>query len=292
MKCFGCELKKNFYFPYMLLPMLGTVVLCLAAPGEINEKGKEIAIFSLMLQGGAEVAGGIEKSALCLWIRGTGGWLNVFLPLLLTFGYIIQISVERQSGQMKFQLIRSGNLCYCTSKVLTGALTGGIFFVIGYVLFGVMMATAFPSLSIFSAEEQQFYFEAFFNNAVSLYIAKRLVGAFLYGVFASLYGIGVAVVFRDKYMMLCLPFLLNYIYQQIIYKIMITGYSRGTVSGLAESFYPGAVMELTLDKYQFIFFAVLFLMYIGVTILFYMSVKRSGCDGQRKYKNGTSHFIY
>lgn len=147
-----------------------------------------------------------------LWKCGIGDWLLVFLPLLSTFGYIVLNAEERQSGQIKFLLIRMGNLRYCVSKVLSGALIGGFTFVAGYLIFGVFMLILFPSFGAFPADSQSIYMELYFGNTVFLYVLKRLTGVFLLGIFSSVFGIGVAMIFRDKYMLMCLPFLLNYIY--------------------------------------------------------------------------------
>ena len=49
-----------------------------------------------------------QHVALELWRAGIGGWLIVFAPMLLTVGYMISLSGERQNGQIRFALMRSG----------------------------------------------------------------------------------------------------------------------------------------------------------------------------------------
>ena len=145
---------------------------------------------------------------LLLGVAGIGGWLTVFAPMLLTLGYMISLSGERQNGQIRFALMRSGKLRYCISKVCGGALAGGIISLIGYAVFGLLMVIRFPSLNMLPVEEQEFYL---MGSTLAAEAVKRLIGAFLYGMMGSLFGIGVAIAFRDKYMLICLPFMINYI---------------------------------------------------------------------------------
>lgn len=281
LRCIGWEIKKNCYLPYFLLAVCGIMFLCLASEGEIDSTGKSISIFSLMLQG--QKSGGvpeITKSGLILWEKGIGGWLVVFAPLLLSFGYIVLLSGERQNGQTRFHLIRSGNLRYCVSKVAGGALSGGMVFLIAYALFGLLMAAVFPAFSAFSPEEQSWYMEVYIGNSISFYIVRRLLGSFLYGMFGSAFGIGVAIIFRDKYMLLCLPFLINYIYQQILGKIITERFANGAESvDWLESLYLESVFRVSANKYWMATAALLAAVYVGLTVLFYLNVKRGNWGG-------------
>ena len=90
-----------------------------------------------------------------------------------------------------------------------------------------------------------------------------------------MYGLGVAVFFRDKYMLVCLPFLLNYIYEQMLHKLMIDELTHGAESvEWIEAFYPVSVSRLSSDRYQAVSVPMMLLLYAVITILFYFSVKR------------------
>ena len=281
LRCVSQELKKIFYLPYVLIPVLGIVCLCLASTGAVDENGKSIAIFSLILQNGQTGnVGAIEKSALFLWKSGVGDWLVVFLPLLLTFGYIAQITGERQSGQVQFALMRSGNLRYCLAKVISGALFGGIVFVIGYALFGIILAAVFPSFSSFPYEIQSIYPELFVGNSLFLFVIKQFAGVFLYGVFGSVFGIGVSVLSRDKYMLLCIPFLLNYIYRQILQKLLVDNMENG--DGITEwisACYPDFIIQISPNRFWLFTVILMLAGYVGLTVLFYWEVKRGHYGG-------------
>ena len=162
------EFKKNIYVPYIFIEIIGIIILCLSATGETDMNGKQISIFSLIFQ---ELPANTDvlKSALSLWQAGIGGWLVVFAPMLLSMGYILLISEERRNGQIRFHILRSGNWKYCISKLCSGALAGGIVFLIGYALFGLLMLVRFPSIRTFSAEEQEILL---MGSSISVVIIK------------------------------------------------------------------------------------------------------------------------
>ena len=266
LRCIGLEFRKNCYWPYVLLPVIG--IVCLGFGNTVYDaSGESITLFELagQLRAGV-IAPDISFSAPVIWQQGLGSWLVLFAPLLVS---------ERQNGQMKFELIRAGSIRYCASKVVSGALFGGTVFLTGYVLFGLAVNIFFPTLSSFRAEEQSLCMELYLGNSMLSFVFRRLAGAFMFGVFSSVFGIGVAVFFEDKYMLICLPFLLNYIYQQIIQKTAQRLYADGADSAVwAEAFYPPSIADISADRYWAVPVLALLLVYLAVTAAFCISVKR------------------
>ena len=266
------ELKKLSFIPYLILSISGIVLLCLSATGETDMSGKQISIFSLIFQA-QQANTDISKSALALWQAGIGGWLVVFAPMLLSMGYILLISEEQRNGQIRFHILRSGNWKYCISKLCSGALAGGIVFLIGYALFGLLMLVRFPSIRTFSAEEQEILL---MGSNISVVIIKKLIGVFLYGMFGSVFGIGVAIVFRDKYMLVCLPFMIKYIYQQILAKMAMDAMAAEAYERLTwiETFQPENIMNISLGWNWFLTVILMLAIYAVLTVIFYRCVKR------------------
>ena len=191
LRCIGLEFRKNCYWPYVLLPVIG--IVCLGFGNTVYDaSGKSITLLELagQLRAGV-IAPDISFSAPVIWQQGLGSWLVLFAPLLVSFGYIVTLSSERQNGQMKFELIRAGSIRYCASKVVSGALFGGTVFLTGYVLFGLAVNIFFPTLSSFRAEEQSLCMELYLGNSMLSFVFRRLAGAFMFGVFSSVFLISV-----------------------------------------------------------------------------------------------------
>ena len=141
------------------------------------------------------------------------------------------------------------------------------------IVFGLMMLIAFPAYISFSVNEQMMYADWYGTGSmVLIYVVKRLIGSFLYGMAASMFGIGAAIFFRDRYMLLCLPFLLNYIYTQILQRLTLENpaVARLNLSNLmnvsGESGW-GWTVGLTI------------VCYVILVLLYYAQVKRRHCDG-------------
>ena len=266
------ELKKLSFIPYLILSISGIVLFCLCATGETDMSGKQISIFFLMFQA-QQANTDVLKSALALWQAGIDVWLVVFAPMLLSMGYILLISEERRNGQVRFHILRSGNWKYCISKLCSGALSGGIVFLIGYALFGLLMLVRFPSIRTFSAEEQEILLT---GSNISVVIIKKLIGVFLYGMFGSVFGIGVAIVFRDKYMLVCLPFMIKYIYQQILAKMAMDAMAAEAYERLTwiETFQPENIMNISLGWNWFLTVILMLAIYAVLSVIFYRCVKR------------------
>lgn len=275
-RCIRTEFKKCMYFPFFLLAALGTLALCLAAIGEYDYTGKSRTILEMMVRG---VDGQtVDQSGLVLWLNGCSGWLTLILPLLTTFGYLVTLSSERQSGETGAVLLRAGNLRYCMGKVTGGALAGGVGAAAGYGLFGLLMAAVFPAFSGFPPEEQGFYLEIYGASSSAVVIVKRLLGFFLYGIFVSFFGIGVAVAVRDRYMLLCLPFLMNYVYTQVVNKLLWGGSMDGP-PGLGQIFSMDTVMDVSADPYWGMSLVFMAVVYVALVFLFWLEVKRRGYYG-------------
>lgn len=268
------ELKKNCYWPYILLSVAG--IVCLGFCNTVFDSGgAQTTLFELARQiHGGKVAADISFSVPVIWKQGLGSWLVLFAPLLVSFGYIVTLSSERQNGQMKFELIRSGNLCYSISKIVSGILFCGMVFAGGYALFGLCLRLFFPAMSSFPAEEQWYYLEFYPGNSLALFVVQRLLGAFFFGVFAGVFGIGVAVFFEDRYMLICLPFLLNYIYQQVLQKAAGEKYAAGADAVWLEAFFPASFANLSAGWRWAVPVLVLGLIYLGIVFAFRMRLKK------------------
>lgn len=270
-RCIGAEFKKYCYLPYMLTGVLGIVFL-----GFVNtvydSDGMQVPVFVLMLRFlKEEPVRDISMCGFILWGNAISGWLAVFAPLLLTFSYIAVLSGERQNGLTQFELIRFGNLKYSMTKVVSGALFAGTVFVVGYIMLGLLFAAVFPSLSDFPVGEQ----EIFIGGSPVVYVLKKLAGGFFYGMFSGMFGIGVAVWFRDKYMLICLPFLLNYVYQQILQKAVLVRYASGAESAAwLEAFLPYRIADISISRYWIVPIAVMLVVYAGIAFSFYLNADR------------------
>ncbi|KIR01190.1 hypothetical protein P261_00004 [Lachnospiraceae bacterium TWA4] len=267
-QCIWIELRKLLYVPYLVVTIFTSVFLMLLSTGATGENNENFTILSLLIHQPENLEMSIDQSALVLWSKGLGSWLFVFIPLVLTFAYIFNLSEERRNCQARFQLIRMSNRRYCQSKVISGILYGGCIFVIAYILFGVLLMCSFPSFFSFPIEEQQEYIKYIYGGSVTNYIVKRFIGVFLNGVEVSIYGIAVSVFFEDKYLLICLPFLISYLRGQMIMKLYMDVVAVQNEKQLAiiEALDSEYLLSINLNIYWFVHLMVVLLLY-GILIL-------------------------
>ena len=78
LRCIGLEFRKNCYWPYVLLPVIG--IVCLGFGNTVYDaSGKSITLLELagQLRAGV-IAPDISFSAPVIWQQGLGSWLVLF----------------------------------------------------------------------------------------------------------------------------------------------------------------------------------------------------------------------
>lgn len=276
------EIKKYMHYPFSIPALAGTVCLCFASQGTIDDSGNPVSVFSLLLYGDPSgYEAGISSSSLLLWIRGCGYLAHLMLPFLLTCGYIITLSAERKNGITGLLLLRAGNLRFCLAKTCAGALTGGLLFAGGYALYGGILHFCALPFHAFPVEEQALFAQMYqMGSSVPLFIVRRMAGAFLYGMSACIPGIFTAIIFRNKYMLMCLPFLSGYIYNQIISGLLTDALSRSDDSYqmiLVWKF--SSILDVADNRYWYYTLVFLCSLYVFILLIFFMEIKRRRWDG-------------
>lgn len=96
-----------------------------------------------------------------------------------------------------------------------------------------------------------------------------------------MFGIGVAILLRDRYMLLCLPFLLNYCWSQMLNKLVISdiAYREGAYNRLIQAFDPSSLLNMPWDRYWLLQLVMLLAVYIGFVFLFCRLMERGYYDG-------------
>lgn len=222
------EIKKALYFPFFIMSCLGVVLVCCLSEGYTSASGKTYTIMELLLFLPKDaMLSDIYLNRYDIWIRGIGTWTQLLLPFLLSIGYLFTISHEKQAGFHRLLLIRESNFKYGVSKIIAAILSGGIILLAGYVLFGIFIYIKFPSIYEYSADKINFYMEMCHDFQEIFFCLRRCAGVFLYGMCINVFAYLVSVFFTDKYVLVCLPLMLKYIWGQAVMKIEVDAINNG-----------------------------------------------------------------
>ena len=157
-------------------------------------------------------------------MNSASSYLTLFIPIVAAFPFITAFCTERNSGNLRLTLFRSGRARYCVSKFLTCAASGGLAVMFGYLLYGAVIFPLFP----LQLPTVGYAAAGATISAAGMVtgILRNALGMFLYGAASSLPAFLFSAFIKNRYIIICLPFMLIYAAQSAVSKI-ITGALSG-----------------------------------------------------------------
>ncbi len=232
MNSIRCEMKKSLYPPLFILSCIGVILACAVCEGYTSGSRTTYTILELFLFVGKDVLlTDVSLNRYEIWEHGLGMWVQIFLPLLLSIGYLYTISAEKQTGYERLLLLRENNRRYSISKLAAAMFSGGLILLTGYILFGVLIWMKFPSLYEYSPDQIQSYLALVPGFAEPLFCLRKCISVFLYGMCLNVFAYLVSIFFTDKYILICLPLLLRYVWEQIVLKLQLRALEQGSATG-------------------------------------------------------------
>lgn len=271
------EIKKSLYLPLFVLACIGVVCVCCFSEGYISANGKSYTIMELLLFLRSEaMLTDISLNRYDIWICGIGTWTQLLLPFLCSIGYLYTVSGEKLSGFNRMLLARETNLKYCVSKLMAAILSGGIILLAGYLLFGILVYMKFPSVYEYSIDKLELYIEMNPGFQESAFCFIRCLRVFLYGMFINVFAYLVSVFFRDKYILICLPIMLKYIWGQGVMKLEIDAMSKGSdvVLNLCSGLRIESILNYSVSSWRMTLLFICFIYLTGFCLTLYLLKKR------------------
>lgn len=271
------EIKKSLYFPLFILSCIGVVCVCCFSEGYISANGKSYTIMELLLFLRSDVMlTDISLNRYNIWICGIGTWTQLLLPFLLSVGYLYNVSGEKQSGFNRMLLVRETNIKYCVSKLMAVILSGGIILLAGYLLFGILVYMRFPSVYDYSVDKLKLYMEMNPGFHEPAFCFIRCLRIFLYGMFINVFAYLVSIFFRDKYILICLPIMLKYIWGQGVMKLEIDAMNResNAVLNLCSGLRIESILNYSVSSCRITLLLISLIYLIGFCLTLYLLKKR------------------
>ncbi|MGN0375516.1 MAG: hypothetical protein ACI4EN_08460 [Butyrivibrio sp.] len=179
------------------------------------DTGRVYNIISLLFSAERKsILDGGSISASELFYRENNGYMMMFAPIVAAIPYISVSSGSNNNNNLRFEIFRSGKTSYVLGNLFSAMTVGGIIFSVTYCIYGVVLYTVI---------------------GVGSYILKdvvlKIISMFLYGAVSVLPSYFLAVFIRNKYIVLCIPFMLNYLmillWSKIIPEIVIQNEMAG-----------------------------------------------------------------
>lgn len=215
------ELKKYTISLSFLICIGIAILLCFCSLFRITIDGSEQSVFDVMMSVSyEEKLADISLNCYSAFKAGHGEWFTLFIPVAAAFAFVPVVCDERSGGNIRLNISRIGKIRYCVAKATAAAVSAGLAIVIGYMIYGIVVFTTFPSPDMYCVEEQSFIY-ASLGTAPLLSVTGLLVRLFIYGAVSALPALLLSAIIRNKFLVICIPFMMKYIFAQVYVKLVM-----------------------------------------------------------------------
>lgn len=259
-----------------------TFILCLSSPiYKHEEKNETYSVIDVLNKFNKETM--LEYPEMCadtVLMKGNRGWLSLFIPIISGFAFVPIICDEYNFKVVRNEIFRSTNFRFNTSKFVMACVSGGVAVMIGYALYICLISTLFPSFNLYQPELQMTISEEIYGsnpffsdlNKISITFLK-LGEIFLYGLFSSVFVVFLSSFVKNKYLVLCVPFFIQYGITQFCMKIRITEINNAEKMNEKLIYISNIILpESVADLSQYVFYIKYIIVYnIAKMILLYIA---------------------
>lgn len=214
------DLNKTIINIGFLGAVLLTAVLCFTAPTYHDlTTDRSYSVFESFFSFKREfIESDTQFASVNVFQNGLGGYITMFLPIIVAFPFMVSFCAERNSGLMRFTISRTGCLRYYLSKFLSVIIGGGLAAMLGYALYGLVVYGFFPNLNSYEMDE---FMQEMYPDGQAVQVLKMLLSAFIYGAVTTLPAFLISSFSRNPYLITCVPFLMVYIWNTAINKLVL-----------------------------------------------------------------------
>ncbi|MBR6101038.1 MAG: ABC transporter permease [Ruminococcus sp.] len=179
-----------------------------------------------------------------LFCNGLSGYISMFIPIIVAFPFMVSFCAERNNGLIRFTITRAGKLRYYLSKFAASFIGGGLAVLLGMAIFGIILRFSFPTFMSYDPDPETLKWSLPDGEAVG--VIKVLLSSFLYGAFSTLPAFFLSSFCKNPYIITCLPFMLVYVWNTAMNKIIFHGYETGDweVYNKVAPFQPDSPMRI------------------------------------------------
>lgn len=216
------EIKKNTISIFFVISALITALLCFASGIYTDpETERTYSVFECLFTFDYDfMKSNYEFSSILVFEKGLNEYLLMFMPVLSACSFVLNFNSEFESTYYRYEICRTRKKYLIFSKFFSGLLNGGLVALAGMLLFGLISFIIFPDFNSFQLEPE--LRQLLISENAIVIVLKMLAGAFLYGMFSASLSIILSVLIRNIYVVLCLPFMITYMYNIALNKLMLS----------------------------------------------------------------------
>jgi len=139
----------------------------------------------------------------------SNGIMSILAPFIAIVVFSTATLDDMKTGYIKNCTLLGQPKKYLKARVISTALTGGGVFAISYSLLFAIYLIIDPSASVRTSFRFGLFLDVY-DRSLLLYCAVFILHSFIFGMVYSLFGMGISMVIKNKYIALGLPFVLYY----------------------------------------------------------------------------------
>lgn len=219
-KTLRCDLNKTLVNVGFVGAILLTFLLCFTASAYTdNTNMRSYSVFEALFSLDRKfIESNMEFASRNLALIGMNGYVTLFLPIIVAFPFMVAFCTERNNGNIRFVIGRTGKMRYYFSKFVSCFLCGGLAVVIGLLLYMISVHIIFPPMSSYKIDES--LLEMFRQQGSDFVLhARYLFSNFLNGAIATMPAFFLSSLCKNPYIITCIPFMFTYVWETVLSKI-------------------------------------------------------------------------
>lgn len=159
----------------------------------------------------------VNGMALFMYIKGVS-YISWLIPLIAALPFGAGLIVDLKSEFTRISILRTGRRRYIRSKLLVGALSGGIALAGGIVLYLLLLlVTGHPMAAPSTLVSHDYMLEVMrWEKTGTLYFLGIIYLQFLSGAFWSLSALAFSAYVSDPFLVICFPMFLQRLLQMLV----------------------------------------------------------------------------
>ena len=220
-KTLRCDLNKTFVNIGFVGAVMLTFLLCFTAPAYTDSTNQKMySIFEALFSMDRKfIETHSEFAANTLARNGMNGYITLFLPIIVAFPFMVAFCTERNNGNIRFVIARTGKMRYYFSKFVSCFLCGGFAVLIGITLFMGAMHLLFPPMSSYNMDIEIYGGLAQQQSEFVLNF-RYLFSNFLNGAIATMPAFFLSSFCKNPYIITCIPFMFTYVWETVMSKLV------------------------------------------------------------------------
>ena len=198
-----------------MIGLTGIVLLMFISSGYEDSNGNTYSIWELITSlnsMNSVINTGITGNKL-LDQAAMGGMFRVFCVLCTGVGYTMMLSEERTSGFIRFSIFQTKTHRYVLAKFVSGTIYGGLMASVGFLLYVLFLSVILASQGVLVGIIK-------LSSDIVIVFIQYIGGVFLFGIFQNAFIFFFAAWIKNKYLLLSIPFFVEYLYLQFLYAYM------------------------------------------------------------------------